>query len=404
MRRTGELQWIQRTVLPVIPLNYYESTSSNHSFHRRKFIFAFQYFEQIGHGTQNLLELCSLAKYGERYVVAPYVHNSRMTGIPFNHNPLQSYFDLDQVNKKLKSNGYSTLTSFKDMAENCNRRFDVVVLFLFHVKGISMHATALSYQISERKLKYINWRATQNHGWTNCKFIQNLNATKQLIGFSAGRYVCVDPAIIRTREKFEEEVLRDANCVGIVQWRGIGSWRSQFVLPNTSVLRPSDLKHNARLVDFSRMFVEKSGLGKSFISVHVRAERHLRYFGGVTITRVCFHQLAETVQKLKIKNNWNVYLSSDLLNDGSDTLKHNVDYAERQGLYLELNKALGYPVTLGHIPGVHDKGAKAIIEMHILATGKILITLGGGKFQQWIIELFSPDARNQLYRICPLDL
>ena len=402
---TDQLRWIRLTVLPVNGAN--KSTSlSNHS---KKFIFAFQYYEQLGHGTRNLLDLCSLAKSGERYVVAPYVRNSKMTGIPFRFpvgylNPLQSYFNLRQVNDKLKSNGYSTLTSFEDMAHSCNRIFDVIVLFLFRDKRKSAQAAALSYQITLGELEDINLRTSQNHGWTNCMFIKNSGVVKQLIGFNASRYVCLDPEMIRTWEKFEEKVLRGANCVGIVQWKGVGYARSQFVLLNTSVLRPSDLQHNAHLINLAKTFVRTSGLGKSFISVHVRTERHLRFFGGINVTRECFHQLAATVQMLKGESNWNVYLSSDLQNDGSDSLKRNMSYAKRQGLYRELKRVLGHPVTLSHMPAVTDNGAKAIIEMHILATGKKLVTLGRGSFQQWIIELFSRNTRNlttSLYRICP---
>ena len=129
-------------------------------------------------------------------------------------------------------------------------------------------------------------------------------------------YICVDPEIIRRWEKFEE-VLQGANCVGIVVWNGIGPSRTRFTLPKTSGLRPSDLQHNAQLVDLARMFVETSGLRKAFISVHVRTERHL-YRRGMNATRNCLYQLAAKVQDLKRINNWNVYLSSYLVDHGSD--------------------------------------------------------------------------------------
>ena len=389
---------------PILPLDNYTETLSNNLI-RRKFIYGFSFYEQISCGMRNLLALCSLAKNGEREVVAPYVKHSRMYGFGAlsDSSPLQLYFDLEQVNTKLKSNGYSTLTSFEDMAENCNRRFDVVVYFLF--QDISIEKDSLKYQITKPELQDAILRTKQNHGWTNCTFIRNSKIMKQLIGFSASRYVCVDPEIIRTWEKFEEEVLQGANCVGILFWKGIGPKRTQFVLSNTSVLRQSDLQHNAHLIDFARKFVETSGLGKSYISVHVRVERHI-IRRPMHVTRGCFHQLASTVQKLNKKNNWNVYLACDLEDDGSDIIGKFINKTKKQGLYLELKSALQNPVTSSLIEGVNDRGAKAIIEMHVLALGRQLVTLGGGTFQRWIIERFSQNNRNleqSLHRVCVID-
>ena len=402
MSPADQYRWMRSPVLPVVGGNRSDSTSSNNLIPPRKFIFIFSFSDQLARGTRNLLALCSLAKYAEREVVAPYVNNSRMYGFGArsNSSPFQSYFDLEQVNAKLKSNGYSTFTSFKDIAENCNRRLDVVVYFLF--QGMSIGKAALAYQITKPELQDIKLQTKQNNGWMNCTFIKKSKAMKQLIGFSASRYVCVDAEIIRTWEKFEEVVLQGANCVGILTWRGIGPGRTQFVLSNTSLLHPSDLQHNAHLINLARKFVETSGLGKSYISVHVRAERHIRS-RPVHVTRGCFHQLAATVQKLNRKNNWNVYLASDLVDDGTDTLGNKT---KKQGLYLELKRALPYPFTSSLIQGVKDRGAKAIIEMHILALGEKLVTLGRGNFQRWIIELFSQNNRNlthSLYRVCVLE-
>ena len=408
----NRLRWIRRTVSPDTEGN---QGTLNHSVPQRKFIFAFRYYEQLGRATENLLALCSLAKYGDRVVVAPFVNNSRMAGIPYgvghhfrkkrvvSFSPFQTYFDLQRVNDKLKSNGYSSLTTFESMAERCNRRLNVVVHFLHHERK-SIEDAVSWYRMTERELQDIYLRARQNNGWTNCPYIRKSNIGRQLGEFKVSRYVCVDPEIIRTSEKFEEEVLQGANCVGIVQWKGIGPGRTHFALSRTFVLRPSDLQHNVQLIDLARRFIETSGLGKSFISVHVRAERHI-FRRGINITRQCFKKLAGRVQKLKAKHNWRVYLSTDMVDHGSDTLIREVSKAKRLGLYLELKKMLGYPVTLSPIQGLYDTGAIAIIEMHILASGKKLVTLGGGNYQEWIVQLFSgnvQDLTHSLYRICEM--
>lgn len=404
-----ELQWIPQDPETVERFGEWNTSLG------RKYIIIFRHYEQLGRATSNLLALCAIAKHGERNVVAPFVNNSRMAGLPYgvghhfrkkriiSFSPFQTYFDVKQVNELLKSNGYSTLTSFHEMEKNCNRRLDVVVHFLYH-KRKSIEDAMSWYRISELELKNIYSSARQNDGWTNCPYIKKSNIAQQLGEFKISRYICIDPEIIRTVELLENKVLRGANCVGIVQWKGVGRDRSHFELSRTSVLRPSDLRHNAQLIDLARSFVKTSGLGKSFISIHVRAERHIFRKRDI-ITQQCFKKLAARVQKLREKHNWNVYLACDIVDHGSDTLIHDVSKRKRLALYRELMKLLHFPKTLSRIKGLYDAGAVAIIEMHILAEGKKLVTLGGGNYQEWLVQLFTRnvrDLRHSLYRVCEM--
>lgn len=416
--KTNHLHWFRDAVQPIQELRQDDENSIfQRSSSHRKFIFAFRYYEQLGRATENLLALCSLAKYGEREVVAPFVNNSRMAGIPYgvghhfrrkrtaSFSPFETYFDLQQVNYKLKSNGYSRLTSFEHMAHFCNRRLNIAVHFLYHERK-SIEDAASWYRVQKKDLQAIYTKARQNNGWTNCPHIRKSDIGKQLGGFQVSRYVCVDPEIIQSLESFEKDVLQGAHCVGIVQWKGVGPGRTHFPLSSTvnNLLHPADLQHNAQLVKIARTFLETSGLGKSFISVHVRTERHI-FWRGENVTRQCFRKLASRVEKLKIKHDWNVYLSSDIVDRGSDTLIQDVSHKQRLALYLELNRALKYPITLSPIEGLYDTGAIAIIEMHILSAGKKLVTLGGGNYQEWVIQLFSRNVQNTshaLHRVCEL--
>lgn len=415
LRESGndQLHWYRDFLQPIHEWqNNEEQTTS-----RKKFIFAFRYYEQLGRATENLLALCSLAKYGGREVVAPFVNNSRMAGIPHgvghhfrrkrvvSFSPFETYFNLQKVNDKLKNSGYGTLTSFDEMAHFCNRRLNIAVHFLYHERK-SIEDAASWYRIRERDLQAIYIRARQNDGWTNCPHIRKSDIGKQLGGFKVSRYVCVDPEIIRSLESLENRVFQGAYCVGIVQWKGVGSGRTHFPLSSTinTFLRPSDLEHNSQLISMARTFIQTSGLGKSFISVHVRAERHI-FRRGENVTRQCFHKLASRVEKLTAKHDWKVYLSSDIVDHGSDTLIQDVSHKQRFSLYEELMKVLKYPITLSRIDGLYDTGALAIIEMHILSLGKKLVTLGGGNYQEWIIQLFSRnvhDISHSLHRVCEL--
>ena len=320
-------------------------------------------------------------------------------------SPFETYFDLRQVNNKLKTHGYSTLTSFHQMANLCNRRLNIVVHFLYHDRKSIEDASAW-YRITQKYLQDIYLRARLNNGWTNCPHIRKADMGKQLGGFKVSRYVCVDPDIISSLESFENEVLQGASCVGIVQWKGVGPGRTHFPVSSTvtTPLHPSDLEHNSQLVNIARTFIQTSGLGKSFISIHVRAERHI-FWRGENVTRQCFRKLASRIEKLRSKHDWKMYLSSDIVDYGSDTLIQDVNQEQRLLLFTDLMKLLKYPITLTPIKGLYDTGAIAIIEMHILSAGKKLVTLGGGNYQEWIIQLFSqkiPDMSHSLHRVCEL--
>ena len=59
---TEQLRWIRS---PILSVDDYTDTLLNNLTRRRKFIFEFSFSEQLGHGTVDLLVLCSLAKNGE---------------------------------------------------------------------------------------------------------------------------------------------------------------------------------------------------------------------------------------------------------------------------------------------------------------------------------------------------
>ena len=80
----GPMQWQQNSATVAQPNDKRENYGDSVLHRSRgKFIFAFRYYEQLGRATENLLAFCSLAKYGNREVVAPFVNNSRMAGTPY---------------------------------------------------------------------------------------------------------------------------------------------------------------------------------------------------------------------------------------------------------------------------------------------------------------------------------
>lgn len=381
---------------------------------RRKFVFVFRYYEQLGMTTNNLLALTSFGKYEKRQVVAPFVNNSRMSGLSVgvSHHtrkqiaetfaPLSFYYDMNHFNTQLRTRGYSTFTDLQDFSTSCNRRINVLVHFLYRDSNSMQHMTSW-YGLQGHEARFVYRQARANSGWIQCPFVKKSKLARQL-GFKVNRYICVDPEIIRTMEDLEKRVLKQCPCLGIVLWKGNGTNRSHFPL-HPSIKNPihlPDLKFNPGLVEIAAKFVEQY-LGKDFIAVHVRAERHYLW-KGINVTLRCMRKLVKRVQETQTRYKVpKVFLASDLTDYGSDTLINEGSDSDRDLLLTYLLKSLNRPVRFSPAGLFYDTGAIAIVEMHIVASGSRLFTLGSGNFQNWIIDLFQQrhDAR-RTHRMCEM--
>ncbi|XP_032239804.2 uncharacterized protein LOC116619277 [Nematostella vectensis] len=382
--------------------------------HRQKYLFVFRYYEQLGRATNNLLELASWAKHRNSIVVAPFVNNSRMSGLPggVSHylrtttslarfGPLREYFDVKYLNNLLKKRGYGTLGGFGDFQNDCQQRLNIVIHFLYSNREALLDA-AEWYRKTYREMKEIYTKTRANGGWLPCPFVRYSRLQKQL-NFKVSRYVCVDPEMIQDAFELERKVIQGRFCVGVVLWKGNGKGRVHFPLhPSiTRPLTPPDVRFNATLVEIARKFVEER-LGGSYIAVHVRGERHL-VRKGTNITYRCVRKLIDRVREAQRKYHiQTVFLATDLPEYGSDTFDQ--ERGSRKALQRYLHKELNQPVSY-QPADLYDNGAIAIIEMNILAAGNRLFTLGSGNFQNWIVSLFLQRRKSnskKLHRLCEL--
>ena len=140
-------------------------------------------------------------------------------------------------------------------------------------------------------------------------------------------------------------------------------------------------------------------IGEEFISVHIRSERQIQWYGFERLS-LCLKTLVEKVgalrQKYKIKQ---VFLSSDFTRFGSDTLHsltaQNITMTNKiKQIQRFLAKSLK-PTTYNPksddamlMNQVMDSGVVALTEKNILTEGSHLLTIGSGTFQQWIVDAF----------------
>ena len=379
---------------------------------RRKYLFALRYYEQLAGATKNLIDFAALGKHFNREIVMPFVNNSRMNGIPFKtmqkalkytFSNLSRYFDIKHLNSTLAERGYAPLAHFHDFINDCKSGLDAVVHFVYN-DTFSANDAKNWFGVSPKRWDEIRKQLVVNGGFGDCEFLRKSGIERLLGGVAVKKYVCIDPEIIRTAKEIEHAVFKEQRCIGIIQWKGTGNRRTHFPVPKSvfQQLRPSDVRLNRRLNKIAKDFVDKS-IKQPFLAVHIRSERQLAW-RGIDKFLKCTNTLTKKVfKRKKVFQIKSVFLATDLPAYGSDTFQ-SAKSRERSLANRYVLDAFKQPLTFSpEVYGIHDKGEISIIEMNILRLGESLYTLGGGKFQDWIVDLFlaqNTEDRSLVHRVC----
>ena len=384
--------------------------SREHNNHK-KYLFIFQHYEQFGKTTENLLQLCSIAAYGGRTVVEPFVRDSRLCGLRTGwwgdsltrsrlFHPLGLYFDIRIMNERLSHNGYSTLQPLSKFKQACNRTNANLTLVHF-LYSDGKRTTKKWFNLNERQYKHI-YSKSKMTGWTSCLVIdKGLNVSQRLGGMRTGRQLCVNAEMVTDHIVFEKQVLKGDKCVVIIHWKGFGTNRTHFKprvkLPARDIVH--QLRHSNFIIQEAELF-RRVFLEKPYIGVHVRAERQVLWYSSSALVK-CINFVIKAVKGLKQKHKIDrVFLATDLTQYGSDILLpgsstmhlgKNLNYFEKH-LSDGLNPIKYSPNEKE--PLLMDHGVVAIVEMNILSHSNHLVTLGSGSFQEWVMALFIENKKD----------
>lgn len=338
---------------------------------KRKFFIAFGFGDQLTCATESLLELAALSKYGERNVVVPFAKNSKLYGTKLDEHTgtLSRYFDLKELNETLKTHGYGTMVHWEYFQEYCPQQLNVLLTFFY-----PFHYAP---ELSMPQKKMLN-----KTGWTKCSG----SDSKELRMFEVRERICINPEVLTSMEKLEHDVLRHAPCVGIFLWRGIGPGRGHFTIPSY-ISPPSKIKYalhiSPDLKQITEQFVAQQ-LGNDFVSVHIRSEWIMRDHGrSVEHVLQCLRQLEDKLKSVKNEIGFEkVFLATDFSKFGSDSNFIQPARDKKDKLLNALHRIINKPQTFDP-KNIPDRGSIAIVEMSILASGKRLFLVGGGKFEKW---------------------
>lgn len=383
---------------------------------RKKYLYALRYYEQLTMATKNFLSLASLATATGRSVVEPFVNNSRFSGLRTGASfsrfkeetnkfaSLDQYFDRKDLHYQMQSRGYTDITAFDDFKDACSR-LDLVIHFMYKESNTNRDLSKW-YKIDSEMIKKVHTEMKQN-GWTDCNFVKR-SRIDQFLGKSVSRYVCVDPELIKSPEQFEELILKDTKCAAVILWKGNGTKRTHFPLAPqiTESLQPVDIKHSKHLIEIAYDYIRNT-IKRPFISVHVRVERHVKW-KGIDAAIECIKKLSDVIRQRKSRLNLKkIFLAHDIGVHGSDTLKRFTDESSLTRLQNKLTTELDQPFRFNPAKyRLYDRGAIAIVEMHIIALGESLFTLGKGNFQEWVTDLFlrqNAEDKSLVHRVCEME-
>ena len=380
-----------------------------------KYIFVFHHYEQFSKTTENFVQLCSIAAYGSRTVVEPFVRDSRMCGLETGwwgealspsrrFKPLSLYFDVKAMNELLSRNHYATARPLTEFKKVCNKTTSNLTIVHFLYED-GKETTKKWFKLSEKDYQNISLQASRK-GWTECPFInKGLNISMRIGEVEAGRQLCVNAEKVIDLKQFENYILKGDKCVVITYWKGFGT--NRIHLKPMVKLNAREIVHRLRhsnLILQEAELYRRTFLEKSYIALHVRSERQLLWYSDKSFLQ-CVDAVIRRVLKLKQKYRIKtVFLATDLTQFGSDTLLPNKvkRVKEFERLLMDQLKAKRYSPHQTD-PPLMDHGVVAIVEMNILSHSKHLVTLGSGSFQEWVIALFKDTKKRQdwtISRVC----
>jgi len=396
--------------------------------HNLKFLFVLHHYEQLTKTTENLFQLAAVAKQTGRVIVEPFVRDSRMCGLPYGWSgqprtesrrfyPLAIYFDVKFMNNLLIKSHYARMVKLETFKRECRSSVANTTLLHFMFNDRKKDEMKKWYKISAMVYKKIE-EALKKTGWCECNFIdRGLDFSHRIGDFHAGKQICIDAEKVKSLQLFKTEILKGDRCVAIIHWRGLGKDRSHFkpeVEENSRKLVYS-LPSSEVVISRAKNIVDS--IGEEFISVHVRSERQIQWYGFERLS-LCLKTLVEKVGALKQKYKiTKVFLSSDFTRFGSDTLHsltaQNVTLTNKiKQVQRFLSKSLK-PTNYNprsDDPIVMDSGVVALTEKNVLIGASHLLTIGSGTFQQWIVDAFiekksTVDKQNywSVTRICHKD-
>ena len=306
-----------------IPPKVEHKNLESKSFDKYLFVYAV-YTEQMSMSMLSVLSLCGQpgqAQFGGKKVVRPFVRNSKFVNEETGTSSLGILFDLNYLYSPLDRVDYSPLVDKQEYKTLCKPTDpNHVTIHFLYIGTVTKNWNKNYFKISDEFYDTV-FEKTKLKGWTECSF---LDARMEIA--ASTKQFCINPTIVTDWKALEKDIIRDAKCLNILLWRGIGSgkYRSYFTE------RDLKISHNAIQYAFKpskpiQNEVErfrKEFLPDRFIAIYLPAEFILLPSSyDFNLLRKCIDVIVEVVQALKTASGLShVFVASDMSKHGSESL------------------------------------------------------------------------------------
>ena len=407
--------------------------------YKSSFFISLSYHEQLTCATHNLLSAGNIAQNLGAKVVIPFLLRSRLYGIPDLiadkeipdiFYPLQTVYDINQLNITLNHYSNTYLVDFENFLRNAPR--EIVMFDFLHKKVAPKQLTLNSTSVTE----LVNMMNSHSYNICDCSefvfkhqepLLEKINlmlriSTRRLgvEEFTISKYICINPAADVTTDELKGFIGPDPHTIMLTQWRGCAyrscnvkaprkvSTESRYKILYHSTFRqtkdlrlPFDDTIKSTAVNFVHNIVK---ISNPYISVHIRIEKLQRHDRVINHhTYCCLGLLDGLIKSLKKTHFSQVLTVTDIGEYGSDSCLSPacMPYVRRVHTMLA-NMGLVHTSFNPKLTGSSESPAfVSLVEMYMLAIGDQLVVVGTGSFKHHIITQFlQSNPARKVYHIC----
>ncbi|XP_028402728.1 uncharacterized protein LOC114525545 [Dendronephthya gigantea] len=362
----------------------------------KKYVFVHEILnDQLSKNTRALLSLCVQAGQSGRSVVRPFVRQTKFgPNAAWSH--LETYFNETYLDNLLRTTGYTSLADKQEYLKECpSNNADHVSIHFIENSTASKKFTNKRFGIKDNDFNSILQKSTKK-GWTECTLID------KTMRKTAGKQFCVNSAVITDWRVLERDIVKDAKCLNIVQWRGIDgkAYRLKFRedhLKFSSLDLTFALKPGLSVMQEVQRFRKENLLG-NYIALYVRGEKILL---AKSLDRLyeCVDLLLEVLVALKKTHGLSkVLVATDMGDFGSGSLvRYRMTKHLNENVFKDIHDRIlkeSKGVTYSPSSDKLDRGVIALVDITLLSQARHLVSAGDGTFHEWLAARFLNEHRN----------